>query len=73
MFQLKKLNFDLDALEGLFSKEQLEIHYTKHHQAYCDNFNKALENFEVEGKSTQEILAEASKYNQAVINHGGGF
>ena len=73
MFKLPKLNFEMDALSPLFTKEQLEVHYTKHHQAYTDNFNKALENFEVEGKTAYEILAEASKYNQAVINHGGGY
>ena len=73
MFELPKLNFEMDALNPLFTKEQLEVHYTKHHQAYTDNFNKALENFEVEGKTAYEILSEASKYNQAVINHGGGY
>jgi len=73
MFKLKELPFGFNDLNPLFTKEQLEIHYTKHHQAYCNNFNKALENFEVEGKTDLEILAEASKYNQAIINHGGGF
>ncbi len=73
MFTLPKLPFEIDGLNPLFTKEQLEIHYTKHHQAYCDNFNKALKNFEVEGMSELEILSEVSKYDQAVINHGGGF
>ena len=73
MFKLKELPFGFEDLSPLFTKEQLEVHYTKHHQAYCDNFNKALESFNVEGKSDLEILAEASKYNQEVVNHGGGF
>lgn len=73
MFTLKKLPFGLGEMNPLFTKEQLEVHYTKHHQAYCDNFNKAVEALSVENKTTLEIISEAGKYNQAIINHGGGF
>lgn len=73
MFKLKELPYGLEDLNPLFTKEQLEVHYTKHHQTYCDNFNKAVADLGIEGKSILEILGEASKYNQAIINHGGGF
>ena len=74
MFKLKELPYGLGDLTPLFTKEQLEVHYTKHHQAYCDNFNKAVADLEIdENKTVLEILGEVLKYNQAIINHGGGF
>jgi len=73
MFTLKKLPFEMDQMNPLFTKAQLEVHYTKHHQAYCDNFNKAVNELSIKDKTTLEIISKASKYNQAIINHGGGY
>lgn len=41
-FTLPKLPYAYDALEPWIDKRTMEIHYTKHHQAYVDNLNKAL-------------------------------
>jgi len=73
MFKLKELPFGLEEMNPLFTKKQLEVHYTKHHQTYCDNFNKAVDELEIKDKTTLEIISQASKYNQAIINHGGGY
>jgi len=73
MFTLKKLPFEMDGMSPLFTQEQLEVHYTKHHQAYCNNFNKAVDELGIKDKTTLEIISQASEYNQAIVNHGGGY
>lgn len=73
-FALPPLPFDYDALSPVISKETLEFHHDKHHQAYTDNLNKALDGLaEAEGKSLEEIFAEISKFPKAVRNNGGGY
>ncbi len=55
----------------------MEIHYTKHHQAYCDKTNAALEGSPLAKKPIEEVLrnldAVPEKIRPAVRNHGGGF
>jgi superoxide dismutase len=48
----------------------MEIHHTKHHQAYIDNLNKAIEGTNLEGKSIEEICKAAD--TPALRNNGGG-
>ncbi len=73
-FELPKLNFETDALEPFMDKETVEIHHGKHHQAYTDNFNKALEENNVMDESLeQELFPNISKYPAAMKNHGGGY
>ncbi len=77
-FLLPKLPYDYDALEPYIDAQTMEIHHTKHHQAYIDKLNAALESqSELSDKSIEEILTNINKVNeeirQAVINHGGGF
>src|SRR3954468_2387268 len=70
-FELPPLPYAYDALEPHIDKATMEIHHTKHHQAYINNLNKACE----EGKITaslEELNANASKYSAAVRNNGGG-
>ena len=43
MFKIAPLPYFFDSLEPYIDKETMEIHYTKHHQAYCNNLNTALE------------------------------
>jgi Fe-Mn family superoxide dismutase len=80
MFTLPKLNYSFNALEPHLDSATMEIHYAKHHQTYCDNFNKALENYpELQTKPAEEILRElndlpVSDSDRAKIkNHGGGY
>lgn len=71
-FELPKLPYDYDALEPHIDKMTMEIHHTKHHNAYVTNLNKAVEGTEMAGKSLEELMANISKYPMAVRNNGGG-
>ena len=55
-FTLPPLPYAYDGLSPVISKETLEFHHDKHHQAYTDNLNKALDGLaEAEGKSLEDI------------------
>jgi Fe-Mn family superoxide dismutase len=51
----------------------MEIHHDRHHKAYTDNLNKALEGTPNENKSIEEILTNVSSLPMAVRNNGGGY
>ena len=70
-FELPKLGYAYDALEPTIDAKTMEIHHTKHHQAYIDNLNKAIEGTELEGKSIEEIC-KTGVDKSAVRNNGGG-
>lgn len=72
MFTLPKLSYSYDALEPYIDAKTMEIHHTKHHQAYIDKLNKAIEGTEWEGKTIEEILANISKLDRVVRNNAGG-
>ena len=69
-FNLPKLEYAYDALEPTIDAKTMEIHHTKHHQAYIDNLNKAIEGTNLEGKSIEEICKAAD--TPALRNNGGG-
>jgi Fe-Mn family superoxide dismutase len=72
-FELPALPYAYDALEPYIDKMTMEIHHTKHHNAYVTNLNKAIEGTEHEGKSLEEMFSTmASKLPVAVRNNGGG-
>jgi superoxide dismutase, Fe-Mn family len=71
-FELPPLPYAYDALEPNIDKATMEIHHTKHHNAYVTNLNKAIEGTELAGKSIEEILKNISKAAPAVRNNGGG-
>lgn len=71
-FELPALPYAYDALEPYIDKMTMEIHHTKHHNAYVTNLNKAVDGTEMEGKSLEELMANISKYPVAVRNNGGG-
>jgi Fe-Mn family superoxide dismutase len=71
-FEIPKLTYDYVALEPHIDARTMEIHYTKHHQAYVTNLNNALAGGEWENKGIEEILANISKLPAAVRNNGGG-
>ncbi|MDD5041997.1 MAG: superoxide dismutase [Candidatus Peribacteraceae bacterium] len=76
-YTLPKLPFSFDALEPHIDARTMEIHYGKHHQAYCDNTNKALAGTPLAEKPIEEVLrnleAVPDDKQMAVRNHGGGF
>ena len=71
-FELPQLPYVYDALEPYIDKMTMEIHHTKHHNAYVTNLNKAIERTENEGKSLVEMFSNISKLPAAVRNNGGG-
>lgn len=71
-FELPQLPYSYDALEPYIDKMTMEIHHTKHHNAYVTNLNKAVEGTENEGKSLEEMFKMISKLPAAVRNNGGG-
>jgi len=71
-FELPTLNYDYAALEPHIDARTMEIHHTKHHQAYVNNLNNALAGGEWENKPLEDILATISKLPVAVRNNGGG-
>jgi Fe-Mn family superoxide dismutase len=70
-FELPKLGYAYDALEPTIDAKTMEIHHSKHHQAYIDNLNKAIEGTELEGKTIEEVCKTGTD-KPAVRNNGGG-
>lgn len=70
-FELPKLAYSYDALEPTIDARTMEIHHTKHHQAYVDNLNNAIAGTDLEGKSLEEIQKTGTD-KPAVRNNGGG-
>jgi Fe-Mn family superoxide dismutase len=58
-YSLPKLSYDYQDLEPYMSEEQLRIHHTKHHQAYVDGANAALERLAAARKSGEELDMKA--------------
>ena len=71
-FELPKLPYGYDALESYIDKQTMEIHHTKHHNAYVTNLNKAIEGTDMEGKSLEDLMKKVSGLPTAVRNNGGG-
>ena len=71
-FTLPALPYAPNALEPHIDTMTMQIHHDKHHQAYVDNLNKAIAGTPNEGKSLEEIIAEAGSISPAVRNNGGG-
>src|SRR3954463_9313379 len=70
-FTLPNLPYSHDALAPHMSKETLEYHHDKHHQAYVTNGNNAIKGTEFEGKSLEEIVKGSFGKNPAVFNNAG--
>lgn len=69
-YQLPKLPYDFNELEPIISAEIMTLHYTKHHQTYVNNLNKALEQYaEAEAKQN---LAQMIALQSAIKFNGGG-
>ncbi len=71
-FELPKLNYAYNALEPHIDARTMEIHHTKHHQAYVTNLNNALAGSDAEKLSIEDICKNISKYPMPVRNNGGG-
>jgi Fe-Mn family superoxide dismutase len=67
--QLPTLPYAYDALQPYMSKETLEYHHDKHHQAYVDTGNKLLKGSEWDGKSVEEIVKGSFNKNAGLFNN----
>lgn len=76
-YKLPELDYAYDALEPHIDRATMEIHHTRHHQAYIDNLNKALEGYkEYQDMNIWELIKELNNLPEeirtAVRNNGGG-
>ena len=77
--ELPKLDYAYDALEPYIDAKTMELHHSKHHQAYIDKLNAALEKYpELQGTPIEDLLKNLDSLKvqdadrTAIRNHGGG-
>ena len=77
MVKLPQLEYEYNALEPYIDEQTMRIHHSKHHQAYTDNFNKAIEGTDLSNKEAEDIIKNLNKVPEnirnAVRNNGGGY
>jgi Fe-Mn family superoxide dismutase len=71
-FKLPELPYGYAALEPHIDAKTMEIHHSKHHNAYVNNLNNAIKDTEAANLPLENILNNISKYSTAVRNNGGG-
>jgi superoxide dismutase, Fe-Mn family len=76
-YELPPLPYDYNALEPTIDEQTMRIHHGKHHQAYVDNVNKAIEGTEFDGHPIEQLLGALldtvpEDKRAAVRNNGGG-
>lgn len=75
-YSLPELPYAYDALEPNIDAQTMEIHHTKHHQAYINKVNDAIAGTELESKSIEDLMKGLSSVPEnirgAVRNNGGG-
>ncbi len=72
-FTLAPLPYEFNALEPYIDARTMEIHHGKHHAAYTNNLNAAIDGTSLEGKSIEDVLSHVSKHSPAIRNNGGGY
>jgi Fe-Mn family superoxide dismutase len=75
-FEVPPLPYDYDALEPHIDEQTMRLHHDKHHQAYVDNANKALEGTDWADRPVEEVLQSLDSLPEdvrmAVRNNAGG-
>ena len=71
-FELPQLPYAYDALEPHIDARTMEIHHSKHHNAYVTNLNAAIAGTDLEGKSIEDLMKKLDMNNMPVRNNGGG-
>lgn len=71
-FTLPELPYSYTAMEPVIDAMTMEIHHSRHHKAYVDNLNKALEGTPEADMSLEELMSRMSTLPVAVRNNGGG-
>lgn len=76
MFTVPDLAYDHDALEPYIDEQTMQLHHDKHHQAYVDKLNGAVEGTEWADKDIEEILQKLDQLpaniQNIIRNNGGG-
>jgi Fe-Mn family superoxide dismutase len=79
-FTLPPVPYSYDSLEPHIDARTMEIHHTKHHQAYTDGLNKALGNLGPEWQNKNDIVEilknidSIPENSRSAVNfHGGGY
>lgn len=72
-FVFPELAYPYDALDSFIDATTMEIHYSRHHRAYFNNFMKSAEDLGLLNSSFEAIFAEMNKYPVGLRNNGGGF
>ncbi len=78
-YELPKLSYPYDGLEPYFDAQTMEIHHSKHHQAYTDKMNGILEKYPDLSESPEELMKKLDSLSmeeadrQAFKNNGGGY
>jgi superoxide dismutase len=71
-YNLPNLNYKYDEYEPFVDAKTMEIHHSKHHQAYVNNLNKAITGTNLEKSTLIELLMTASFRSEAIRNNAGG-
>jgi Fe-Mn family superoxide dismutase len=75
-FSVPPLPYDYDALQSTIDAETMQLHHDKHHQAYVDNANKALEGTDLADAAVEDVLRNLDQLPEdkrtAVRNNAGG-
>ena len=61
MHRLPELQYGFDALEPTIDAQTMEIHYTKHHQAYVNNLNAALKDTPHGSQPVEQLIADLDR------------
>lgn len=72
-YNFPELPYAYNALEPYIDAQTMEIHYTKHHRAYFDNFVKAAGEAKIDNLTLEDIFSRISIYSPAIRNNGGGY
>jgi Fe-Mn family superoxide dismutase len=74
--ELPELNYTFEALEPYIDAKTMEIHHTKHHQAYLDKLLAAVVETSIDNAELEDLLKDPSVIDEglrtAVVNNGGG-
>ena len=68
-----ELGYAYNALEPYIDAQTMELHYSKHHKGYYNNFMAAAEGTEMLKTPMEKIFANISKHSSTIRNNGGGY
>jgi Fe-Mn family superoxide dismutase len=71
-FELPTLPYAYNALEPYIDEQTMQIHHSKHHQAYINNLNKAVLGIDSSYKTMDDLLKNCSKLSTTIRNNAGG-